>query len=119
MMNEGQALIMLIVIAVTFTLLLNSIVQGIIGWKKLRKIISSDLDTQILGKIIDKIFGFLFGFIFNYIIFSTVIYGISNFEFLNNLGNFLLENSFLLQELNTFNNNLLNNIFYNENLNFD
>ena len=31
MMNEGQALIMLIVIAVTFTLLLNSIVQGIIG----------------------------------------------------------------------------------------
>ena len=30
-MNEGQALIMLMVIAVTFTLLLNSIVQGIIG----------------------------------------------------------------------------------------
>ena len=68
---------------------------------------------------IDKIFGFLFGFIFNYIIFSTVIYGINNFEFLNNLENFLLENSFLLQELNTFNNNLLTNIFYNENLNSD
>ncbi len=31
MMNEGQALIMLMVIAVTFTLLLNSIIQGIIG----------------------------------------------------------------------------------------
>jgi hypothetical protein len=31
MMNEGQALITLMVIAVTFTLLLNSIVQGIIG----------------------------------------------------------------------------------------
>ena len=31
MMNEGQALIMIVVIAVTFTLLLNSIVQGIIG----------------------------------------------------------------------------------------
>ena len=31
MMNEGQALIMIMVIAVTFTLLLNSIVQGIIG----------------------------------------------------------------------------------------
>ena len=30
-MNEGQALIMIMVIAVTFTLLLNSIVQGIIG----------------------------------------------------------------------------------------
>ena len=72
---------------------------------------------KINSEIIDKIFGFLFGFIFNYIIFSTVIYGINNFEFLNNLENFLLENSFLLQELNTFNNNLLTNIFYNEDLN--
>ena len=31
MMNEGQALIMIIVIAVTFTLALNAVVQGIIG----------------------------------------------------------------------------------------
>ena len=85
--------------------------------KKLRKVISSDLDSQITGKIIDKIFGFLFGFIFNYIIFSTLIYGINNLEFLNNLENFLIENSLLLQELNIFNNNLLNNIFLDENLN--
>ena len=31
MMNEGQALIMIMVIAVTFTLALNIVVQGIIG----------------------------------------------------------------------------------------
>ncbi len=85
--------------------------------KKLRKVISSDLDSQITGKIVDKIFGFLFGFIFNYLIFSTVIYGINNFEFLNNLENFLLGNSFILQELNVFNINLINNIFFDENLN--
>ena len=84
--------------------------------KKFRKIISSDLDSQILGKIIDKIFGFLFGFIFNYIIFTTVIYIINNFEFLNNFNNFLFENSFLLNELNTFNSNLLNYIFFENNL---
>ena len=84
--------------------------------KKLRKIISSDLDSQILGKIIDKIFGFLFGFIFNYLIFTTLIYIINNFEFLNNFNNFLFENSFLLNELNTFNNNLLNYIFFEDNL---
>ena len=30
-MNEGQALIMIMVIAVTFTLALNIVVQGIIG----------------------------------------------------------------------------------------
>ena len=84
--------------------------------KKLRNIISSDLDSQILGKIIDKILGFLFGFIFNYIIFTTVIYLISNFEFLNNFNNFLFENSFLLKELNTFNTNLLDNILSQDNL---
>ena len=84
--------------------------------KKLRNIISSDLDSQILGKIIDKILGFLFGFIFNYIIFTTVIYLINNFEFLNNFNNFLFENSFLLKELNTFNTNLLDNILSQDNL---
>ncbi len=84
--------------------------------KKLRKIISSDLDSQILGKIIDKIFGFLFGFIFNYLIFTTVFYAIDNFEYLDNFNNFLFENSFLLTELNTFNNNLFNYIFFENNL---
>jgi len=79
--------------------------------KKLRKIISSDLDSQILEKIIDKVFGFLFGFLFNYIIFSTIIYGINNFVFLSTLNNFLLENSYILKEIDTFNNNLLNYIF--------
>ena len=78
--------------------------------KKLRKIISSDLDSQIFGKIIDKVFGFLFGFLFNYIIFSTIIYGTNNFEFLSSLNNFLLENSYILKEIETFNNSLLNYI---------
>ena len=84
--------------------------------KKLRKIISSDLDSQILGKIIDKVFGFLFGFLFNYIIFSTIIYGINNFEFLDNLNNFLSENSYILNQIDTINENLLNYIFMKDEL---
>ena len=84
--------------------------------RKLRKIISSDLDSQIFGKIIDKVFGFLFGFIFNYIFFSTIIYGLNNFEFLSTLNNFLLENSYILQQLDTYNNNLINNFFFNDEL---
>ena len=84
--------------------------------KKLRKIISSDLDSQILGKIIDKVFGFLFGFLFNYIIFSTIIYGINNFEFLDNLNNFLSENSYILQQIDEINQNLLNHIFLKDEL---
>ena len=79
--------------------------------KKLRKIISSDLDSQIFGKIIDKVFGFLFGFIFNYIFFSTIIYGLNNFEFLSTLNNFLLENSYIIKQIESFNNNLLKYIF--------
>ena len=84
--------------------------------KKLRKIISSDLDSQILGKIIDKVFGFLFGFLFNYIIFSTIIYVINNFEFLDNLNNFLSENSYILQQIDEINQNLLNYIFLKDEL---
>ena len=84
--------------------------------KKFRKIISSDLDSQIFGKIIDKIFGFIFGFLFNYILFSTIIYGINIFEFLETLDNFLLENSYILEQLDKINNNLLNYIFVNDNL---
>ena len=84
--------------------------------KKIRKAISSDLDSQLLGKIIDKIFGFLFGFLFNYIIFSTIIYSISNFDFLSQLKVFLLENSYILKEINIFNQDLINYIFLIDNL---
>ena len=78
--------------------------------KKIRKIISSDLDKQILGLLVDKIFGFLFGFVFNYIIFSTIIYFTNNFELLNFLNQWLIKNSYLLTELDSFNNSLLNSI---------
>ena len=84
--------------------------------KKIRKILSSDLDSQILGKIIDKFFGFLFGFLFNYIIFSTIIYGINNFEFLTNLNKFLLENSYILNEIDSFNSGILNYLIQKDEL---
>jgi len=79
--------------------------------KKIRKIISSDIDKQILGVMIDKLFGIVFGFIFNYIIFSTIIYFTNNFEFLNFLYDWMLDNSYLLKTLDGFNNNLIISIF--------
>ena len=82
--------------------------------KKIRKIISSDLDKQILGIIIDKFFGFLFGFIFNYIIFSTIIYSVNNFEILFFLENWINENSYILKTLEEFNDNLIKSIANNE-----
>ena len=78
--------------------------------KKIRKIISSDIDKQILGLLFDKIFGFLFGFIFSYILFSTIIYFTNSFELLNFLNEWLLDSSYLLSELESFNDSLLNSI---------
>ena len=78
--------------------------------KRLRKIISSDIDKQILGLLVDKIFGFLFGFVFSYIIFTTIIYFTNSFELLNFLNEWLLDSSYLLSELDSFNDSLLNSI---------
>ena len=75
--------------------------------KKIRKIISSDIDKQIFGILIDKLFGFLFGFIFNYIIFSTIIYATKNFDLLNFINLWITENSYLLSTLENFNDDLL------------
>ena len=78
--------------------------------KKIRKIISSDIDKQIFGLFVDKVLGFLSGFIFSYIIFSTIIYFTNNFELLNFLNKWLLDNSYLLSELDSINESLLNSI---------
>ena len=84
--------------------------------KRFRKIISSDLDRQILGLFIDKFFGFLFGFVLNYIILSTLIYCSDNFEFLNFLKDWFIENSHIMIELDIFNNNLFISIVGNEDI---
>ena len=75
--------------------------------KKLRKIISSDLDRQVLGILIDKLLGFLFGFILNYIIFSTLMYCSSNFEFLSFINIWLKENSIIIMMLDNFNEDII------------
>ena len=85
--------------------------------KRLRKVISSDLDKQILGIFIDKLFGFLFGFLLNYIIFSTLIYCCNHFEILNFFKNWFIENSFIMIMLDNFNNNLIISIVGNEEIN--
>ena len=82
--------------------------------KRLRKIISSDLDRNMLGHFVDKFCGFIFGFLLNYIIFSTLIYCTNNFEFLNFIKNWFIENSYIIITLDNFNNNLLISILGHE-----
>ena len=94
--------ILSIVVSIPLLFLLSLLIL-----KRFRKIISSDLDKEILGLFIDKIFGFIFGFLLNYIIFSTLIYCSDNFDFLNFLKNWFIENSYIMITLDNFNNNLL------------
>jgi len=71
--------------------------------KKIRKVLSSDLDKQILGIIFDKFFGLIYGLIFSYIVFSTMIYFFESFEYLNLLYYWSLDNSYILESINTIN----------------
>ena len=82
--------------------------------KRIRKIISSDLDREILGLFVDKVFGFIFGFLLNYIIFSTLIYCSNNFDFLTIAKDWFLNNSYIMITLDDFNNGLWVTIVGNE-----
>ena len=69
--------------------------------KRVKQFISNDLDKQILGIVLDKFFGFIYGFIFSYVIFSTILYGLENFSLLNSFYNWIIENSYILNNINT------------------
>ena len=77
--------------------------------KRVRKILSSDLDKQILGIILDKFFGIIYGIIFSYVIYSTVLYFTfnSNIETINNFNIFLIESSNILEQISNNNNNII------------
>ena len=77
--------------------------------KRIRKILSSDLDKQILGVIFDKFFGILYGILFSYIIYSSVLYLTDNddVEILRNFHLFFEENSNILMQISEYNNNII------------
>ncbi len=83
--------------------------------KRIRKVISSDLDKQILGIIFDKFFGAIYGLIFTYVIFSTLLYFTNNnISILKNLNNFFIENSNVLNQIHQYNENIIQ--IYSNNL---
>ena len=76
--------------------------------KKIRKFLSNDLDQQILGIILDKFLGLVYGLIFSYIIFSTLLYGIEKINFFEPFYKWILENSYILQNINNTNITIIN-----------
>ena len=85
--------------------------------KRIRKILSSDLDKQILGIILDKFFGIIYGLIFSYVIYSSVLYFTNNNEFmiLKNFNIFLKNNSNILDQISTYNENIISRYIINNN----
>ena len=81
--------------------------------KKVRVIISSDLDKQILGKVFDKIFGVMYGILFSYIVLTALIILLERYKF-ENSNYWLNNNSNIIFTINEFNKN---NVFLFESVN--
>ena len=78
--------------------------------KKIRKVLSNDLDQQILGIILDKSLGLIYGLLFSYIIFSTLLYGIEKIDLFESFYNWLInpKHSYILYKINDINITIIN-----------
>ena len=72
--------------------------------KKIRIIISSDLDKQILGKVFDKIFGAIYGVLFSYLVLTALLIILERYKF-ENLNYWINNNSNIILTINEFNKN--------------
>tara|TARA_B100001123_G_scaffold369591_1_gene431357 strand:+ start:214 stop:768 length:555 start_codon:yes stop_codon:yes gene_type:complete len=77
--------------------------------RKIKKLITSDLDKATFGVILDKFFGIIYGLFFSYFIFSIFLFLIDKIN--TNLLLNLIDNSNIFLLINFFNENyILNNI---------
>ena len=84
--------------------------------KKIRKILSTELDKGFIGLILDKIFGLIFGFIYCYIIISTLIFCLSKYDFFQSRDIDIWFNKYsnIIKTTENYNNNLLKYITISE-----
>ena len=94
---ETFGIILSVITAIPIIFLLSLFVL-----KRVRKILSSDLDKQIFGLIIDKILGVFYGIIFSYIIFSSLLFALEKIN-LKNFNIWLIENSEILKNIDDIN----------------
>ena len=74
--------------------------------KRIRIFLTSDIDKNIIGLIFDKIFGLIYGFIFFYIVITTSIILLEKFN-LSSFGNWLDNNSLIIQKIDHINDKYL------------
>lgn len=84
---------------------------SLIVLRKIRKIISTDIDKATIGIILDKFFGIIYGLVFAYFVFSILLLLTEQINL--NFMFFIMENSFLLESISLINETyILNNIPY-------
>ena len=96
---EYFSTIMSIVIAIPIIFLISLFIL-----KKVRKIISSDIDKQILGKVFDKILGTIYGALFSYLVLTALLIMLERYKF-ENINYWLNNNSNIILAVNEFNKN--------------
>ena len=94
--NTGLSIIIGIVLSIPIIFILSLIIL-----RKIRKLVTSDLDKATLGIILDKFFGIIYGLFFSYFIFSIALFFVDKIS--ENLSFFLLENSKILLNIYLFN----------------
>jgi len=72
--------------------------------KKVRIIISSDVDKQILGKVFDKILGAMYGVLFSYLVLTALLIMLERYKF-ENINYWLNNKSNIIFAINEFNKN--------------
>jgi uncharacterized membrane protein required for colicin V production len=96
---EYFSTIISIVIAIPIIFLISLFIL-----KKVRKIISSDIDKQILGKVFDKILGTMYGVLFSYLVLTALLIMLERYKF-ENINYWLNNNSNIILAVNEFNKN--------------
>ena len=96
---EYFSTIISIVIAIPIIFLISLFIL-----KKIRIIISSDLDKQILGKVFDKILGTIYGVLFSYLVLTALLIMLERYKF-ENINYWLNNNSNIILAVNEFNKN--------------
>ena len=96
---EYFSTIISIVIAIPIIFLISLFIL-----KKVRKIISSDIDKQILGKVFDKILGTMYGALFSYLVLTALLIIVERYK-LENINYWLNNNSNIILAVNEFNKN--------------
>ena len=86
--------------------------------KRIKLLISTDLDKKILGIIFDKFFGFIYGLVFSYAIIIAILLTLERFEF-NNLKLWLNNNSNVISSTNQLNLKIIEIINPQENTNIN